>query len=294
MSALGAAGSAKMRETDSDRPDDDQVRNNVAALKREPELERLTALADDLQASLDKSNRRVDRLLGERNQLTNLLDKRDEQVQRLNRELGSRGASHSSVVPGFGGIGNDRQSRRGLGEWVRNWRERLLSRLQMTSSQRAEEAAQAAGIECEVAGNDDSDTDRRPPIIAHCKTSSSRLGLAVIMFGLTKAEIEQLLPTISRDCSAKGMMPLVLTDNDAFEILREQGIIFEYLPPAQDRERFDDRLCWDLYIQRRLALIRQKWQPVRVVAFGQVAVATLSLWQESPFEKAPLPTPSGA
>ena len=85
------------------------------------------------------------------------------------------------------------------------------------------------------------------------------------------------------------MMPLLLTDNDAFEVLRENSIIFEYLPPAEDRQHFDRGLSWDLYVQRRLAIIRKKWQPARVIALGQVAAETLSLWQQSPFEEIPLP-----
>jgi hypothetical protein len=85
------------------------------------------------------------------------------------------------------------------------------------------------------------------------------------------------------------MMPLLLTDNDAFELLREHDIIFEYLPPAEDRQQFDRHLSWNLYLQRRLAIIREKWQPARVIALGQVAADMLKLWQQSPFEEIPLP-----
>jgi hypothetical protein len=35
---------------------------------------------------------------------------------------------------------------------------------------------------------------------------------------------------------------------------------------------------------RRLALLRRKWQPVRIVAFGPSAAQLLQHWKDSPFE----------
>ena len=35
---------------------------------------------------------------------------------------------------------------------------------------------------------------------------------------------------------------------------------------------------------RRLALLRRKWQPVRIVAFGPAAARLLLQWKDSPFE----------
>jgi hypothetical protein len=43
-------------------------------------------------------------------------------------------------------------------------------------------------------------------------------------------------------------------------------------------------LDWDLYRLRRLALLRRKWQPKRIVAFGPAARALVDAWQKSPFE----------
>ncbi|NJO36290.1 MAG: hypothetical protein HC871_00175 [Rhizobiales bacterium] len=114
--------------------------------------------------------------------------------------------------------------------------------------------------------------------------------VGVILLGLGQEDIERLLPIIERDCSSKKMKPLCLVDLDAFELLRTRGLIFEYLPPMEERDRFDRSLHWDLYLQRRLAIVRRKWNPVRVVAFGTVAMKTLTLWSSSPFEDKPLPT----
>ncbi|MGH6919149.1 MAG: hypothetical protein ACREJ0_15760, partial [Geminicoccaceae bacterium] len=74
-----------------------------------------------------------------------------------------------------------------------------------------------------------------------------------------------------------------------FDLFRARGRIFEYLPPPEARERFAPDLHWDLYLLRRLALIRRKWQPVRVVAFGRTAAEVVQLWRDSPFEATPIP-----
>ena len=39
-----------------------------------------------------------------------------------------------------------------------------------------------------------------------------------------------------------------------------------------------------LYRLRRLALLRRKWQPVRIVAFGAAASTLVREWVASPFE----------
>ncbi|MGH6901847.1 MAG: hypothetical protein ACREIR_03825, partial [Geminicoccaceae bacterium] len=79
------------------------------------------------------------------------------------------------------------------------------------------------------------------------------------------------------------------TDNDAFQLFRGRRVLFEFLPPPSDRERLAPELDWRLFTLRRLALIRRKWQPVRVVAFGRAAGEAVQLWLDSPFETTPIP-----
>jgi hypothetical protein len=66
-------------------------------------------------------------------------------------------------------------------------------------------------------------------------------------------------------------------------------VLFEFLPARTDQERFAADLDWRLFTLRRLALIRRKWQPVRVIAFGRPAVEVVQLWLDSPFEVTPIP-----
>ncbi|MGI9491981.1 MAG: hypothetical protein ACR2QF_06230 [Geminicoccaceae bacterium] len=229
---------------------------------------------------MEKAQRRIERLLGERNQLSALLDKRDEQIQHLYRELGSRGSTNSEVKVPKNAPSSWLNTLTTLGTKILsgNGAVQLQHGLENAAKQPMEETKEAL-----------SNGFKRPPLLANHKTAAPKAVLAVLLFGLDEDQIKNLLPVIERDCQASDMMPLLLTDNDAFELLREHDLIFEYLPPDEDRRQFDLELSWNLYIQRRLAIIRQKWQPARVIALGQVAADMLKLWQQSPFEEIPIP-----
>ena len=273
-------GIVDLRAEDIVRRDDVLASDNVTPIGSDNELLQLNGRLGELEESLAKAQRRIERLLGERNQLSVLLDKRDEQIQRLYRELGPlRLTDAEATVPGAT-PSSWRRFLSKLGERVfagggafRTWRS------PGRSAKQPDEESEAAS----------SESFKRPPLVANYKKTAPRAVLAVLLFGLDEEKIKNLLPVIERDCQTSDMMPLLLIDNDAFELLREHSIIFEYLPPAEDRQRFDRDLSWNLYLQRRLAIIREKWQPTRVIALGEVAAEMLKLWQQSPFEEVPLP-----
>lgn len=239
------------------------------------ELDRLQASNDELEMSLKKATSRIDRLSGEKKQLVSLLEKRDEQIERLSRELGGytsvrRGVavtSHfsGSVMAKFVAL------MKRIGTSVA---ERHLSTEELPSGQQ--------GLE-EQAG------DTTGPLKSRRLGSGVEKVVVALMFGLDRDAVKKLLPLVQRDCASRGLTPLYLVDTDAFELFRERGLIFEYLPPADDQTGFDASLQWDLYVQRRLALIRKKWSPSRIISFGETATKTLSLWSSSPFEDTPLP-----
>lgn len=267
-------------ETGADRPE--QVKGSPISSSTDQDVARLRSSYDELNINFEKANRRINRLLGENKQLSTLLDKRDEKIERLSRELGASESGQRVVAPG-----NDRMS------WP-------LGSLATVSASVSERIRKLVSKRPEP-DNDPVEGNRSPiltanghsRLIARRKADIGQQVVAVLLFGLARSEIDQLLPIIIRDCSSKRMAPLCLIDMDAFELLRGRGLIFEYLPPTDDCDRFDSTLNWDLYIQRRLALIRRKWDPVRFVAFGSSAMKTLTLWSSSPFEDIPLPVASG-
>lgn len=260
-----------------------RVGGSLISLSTDQDVVRLRETIDQLNESLEKANRRINRLLGEKKQLSTLLDKRDSQLERLQRELGASIAAKDHIS--LGNVGKS-----GLSGSLRAAIASLIKRIRFLIGERTNLRGTISSSHWRVSPA--AGSSKRQSLASYRKDNVEQPIVAVLLFGLTKNEVEQLLPMIERDCSAKRMVPLCLIDIDAFELLRSRGLIFEYLPSADDQDRFDPTLNWDLYTQRRLALIRRKWNPVRLIAFGATAMRTLTLWSSSPFEDAPLPAAS--
>jgi hypothetical protein len=221
------------------------------------------------KAALERSTRRVQQLIGERDRLASLLAGRDAELQGLNRELGAlttRAAPAARGSPAFLGAA------RALLEKIRPART-APARARSTGPQ--PETTQPAPAE--------------RALVPWVKNGPPKAVLGVVVFGLSEAEIESVLGVVERHCAERGLAPLLLTDNDAFQLFRGRRVLFEFLPPPSDRERLAPELDWRLFTLRRLALIRRKWQPIRVVAFGRTAAEVVQLWLDSPFEATPIP-----
>jgi hypothetical protein len=227
---------------------------------------RLAALED----RLEEHSKQLNRLIGERNQLRALLDSRDQEIWRLHREVGAL-RQQIAAAPGAA-----RPSlRAALGGW--------LGRRAPPPGAARPAARQPAPPLAEPAGA------REAPLTPRYQQQQPRPVLAAAVFGLNAAAIERLLPMIDRQCQSHSMQPLLLTDDPGFEPLRARRLVFEYLPPPAARARLAGQQDWPLYLQRRLAVIRRKWQPARIVAFGPEAMALVELWRASPFEAEPIP-----
>lgn len=109
------------------------------------------------------------------------------------------------------------------------------------------------------------------------RNAAGSVHIMVVVVGLPEDMIEPVLDQIAGD---RNVTPIFVTDDDGFAVFRTRRLAFEYLPAPVPRPDLD----WQLYRLRRLALLRQKWQPARIVAFGGEASALLRAWRESPFE----------
>jgi hypothetical protein len=241
--------------------------------------ERIDRLTEDLaearrqggqvEATLAKRTSRMHQLLGERDRLASLLAARDTELLRLTRELGTL---TGRAAPAARGSGRILAAARAILDTVRHAR-KAPERSNVRS-------APAAATE-------------RPPaeraLVPWLKDGPPKPVLGVVVFGLSEAEIESVLGIVERHCTERDLVPLLLTDNDAFQLFRGRRVLFEYLPARAEQERFAAELDWRLFTLRRLALIRRKWQPVQVIAFGRTAVEVVCRWLDSPFEATPIP-----
>jgi hypothetical protein len=228
-----------------------------------------------LEAALERSMRRVQQLIGERDRLTSLLAGRDAEVQGLNRELGALAARAEPVVRGSPAF---LAAARALVEKLRPVR-------------KAPARARPTGTPPETMPGPAAERG----LVPWLKDGPPKAVLAAVVLGLSEAEILSVLGVVERYCAERDLAPLLLTDSDAFQLFRGRRVLFEFLPAPSDRERLAPELDWRLFTLRRLALIRRKWQPVRVVAFGRAAAEAVQLWHDSPFEPTPIPAaPRGA
>ena len=118
--------------------------------------------------------------------------------------------------------------------------------------------------------------------------ATARHGQEVIMALLVGADRdlrERTVAMLGRQLAGGKAIPVVVTDHDDFSSLRACRLPFEYLP-SRDRaaEGSLRELPWETYRLRRLALLRRKYQPLRIVAFGPQSHDLLEAWRRSPFE----------
>lgn len=125
----------------------------------------------------------------------------------------------------------------------------------------------------------------RPPLRPLLQDRSTASTVLAVVLGLEGEHLTNVLDLLIRGAGSE-VVPVVLTDSVDFHLFRERRLIFEYLPPETQRQRFAPNLDWQLYTLRRLALLRTKWQPIRIVAFGGAASVLVSAWKQSPFEDA--------
>jgi hypothetical protein len=240
------------------------------AIAHADRLERLTQevaaarrRGEELEAKLAKRTSRMQQLIGARDQLASLLAARDVELLRLTRELG---ALTERAAPGF------LAAARAMLERVRPARRAP----EPSASPRAPRAMERS-------------SEQR--LLPWLTDGPAKPVLAVVVLGLPEAEIKSVLDLVERHCAERDLAPLLLTDCDAFELFRGRRVLFEFLPAPAQQERFAAELDWRLFTLRRLALIRRKWQPVRVIAFGRTAAEVVQRWLDSPFEATPIPAP---
>ena len=263
----------------ADGPDQPGLRNHenrgASTWRGRQELERLEGehagldqARRELLETLELRTRRVNQLLGERDQLERQLVRAEAALQELNRKLGAAArpkASPAAPAPSL------HQTFRGL----------LLGGLTRLRPKRVEIEAVARA---QPQDQHSPPQDCSGPLIPFAQDGAARPVICFVAFGLAGDQRMSVLDSSLRFGADHGVVPLVLTDDDDFAPLRSRGMAFEYFPPRSAREARAPTLEWDLYLQRRLALIRRKWRPMRIIAFGKPAMLVVRLWSESPFE----------
>jgi hypothetical protein len=119
-------------------------------------------------------------------------------------------------------------------------------------------------------------------LLSGSKQHAGKRAVLAVLFGLPPEEQASLVARLTTREAAPGTFPVFVTDDSAFEPFRAHRALFEYLPQARRADDPARGRDWELYAARRFALLCDKWQPLRVVAFGPAAARQLARWSGSP------------
>jgi hypothetical protein len=92
--------------------------------------------------------------------------------------------------------------------------------------------------------------------------------MLVSVLGLSGRALEDVLELVTKGAETKPIVPIFVTDTFDFAPFRRRRLRFEYVPDRDRQQRFAAELDWDLYLRRRYALLREKWQAKSVISFG--------------------------
>ena len=99
--------------------------------------------------------------------------------------------------------------------------------------------------------------------------------LGISVFGIEQKRLAEILALIAnQQRKTRDFTPVFLTSNTAFHLFRRYGFVFEYLPPANQREGVAGQQDWNDYAAQRLELICQKWGIARIICFSSQTIGS--------------------
>ena len=107
-----------------------------------------------------------------------------------------------------------------------------------------------------------------PPKPVAAPTNPAPATMLVTVLGLSGRALEEVLELVMKGAETKPIVPVFVTDTFDFASFRRRRLRFEYVPDRDRQQRFAPELDWDLYLRRRYALLREKWQARSVISFG--------------------------
>lgn len=110
------------------------------------------------------------------------------------------------------------------------------------------------------------DSAPRPSAAAKDPVRSTVL---VTVLGLSGGALEEVLELVTKRAETTPIAPVFITDILDFGAFRRRRLRFEYLPDRERQQRFAPELDWEVYLRRRYAQLRDKWQANSVISFGR-------------------------
>lgn len=104
------------------------------------------------------------------------------------------------------------------------------------------------------------DSQMHPPLL-----SDDLPVIGYLLLGVPDPKLVSVVRDVRRSALSTGHVPLVITDSDAFSLLREEGVAFEHIPPPAVWLRHRPETAWADFFSRRVAQIVRDHQCQRTV-----------------------------
>ena len=218
------------------------------------------AEGNDLDGRLMALENALEQVIGQFEATNERLASIEGGLAGINRGLGAASARVAALEQGTS------ESDKGLFARMRGWRAAIATRRGPQLTLPEEDTRTEGAAPYTVLG--------RPPLIPNvdrapvADAAAPPRVIVVTAFELAAERLERVLDTVEAYAAKRHVAPVILTDCSRFEVFRRRNMAFEYLPPTTSRARFADDLQWDIYLGRRLALLRAKWRPIGIISFG--------------------------
>ncbi len=99
--------------------------------------------------------------------------------------------------------------------------------------------------------------------------------IGISVCGLRRKVIAHIVGMIAAQQRESGdFIPLFLTDSSDFDLFRDHGFVFEYLPGPDKRAKLAGVRSWAAYAAERREFLRRKWDLSQIVVFGPMEFGT--------------------
>jgi hypothetical protein len=98
-------------------------------------------------------------------------------------------------------------------------------------------------------------------------TVDGRRRVLVFLLGVESSDLGRLADLAARSLDGGNDLPVFVVTTLDFAVLRERGLVFEYLPSVADLGASDPD-DYTTYLRRRLAVLRLKWQAAAEIDLG--------------------------
>ena len=114
--------------------------------------------------------------------------------------------------------------------------------------------------------------------------------LMVAALGLSESDLDRALELLTTGSGREPATLLAVVDSDSFDLLRQRGCRFEFVPPREDWDRHFPGESYEHFLQARLAELQRAYAPARTLLLGELTepvVRALALPVSAPAARTP-------